>query len=104
MRSISEIHLGIHWFINLLCLQVSFIVERPESSEAKCWAKDALKSATTRTSSTAPREKYKWAKMSAEQRAKVEQQQQLQQKQQQQQSAQNLCIHKVYFTLTPLLF
>ncbi|VDM44986.1 unnamed protein product [Toxocara canis] len=51
--------------------KVTFIVERPESNEAKCWAKDALQSASTRTSSTAPREKHKWAKMSAEQRAKV---------------------------------
>uniref|UniRef100_A0A915B552 PDZ domain-containing protein n=2 Tax=Parascaris univalens TaxID=6257 RepID=A0A915B552_PARUN len=51
--------------------KVSFIVERPESAEAKCWAKDALKSASTRTSSTAPREKRKWAKMSADQRARA---------------------------------
>ncbi|KHN80619.1 hypothetical protein Tcan_13352 [Toxocara canis] len=51
--------------------KVTFIVERPESEEAKCWAKDALKSASIRTSSTAPLGKHKWAKMSAEQRAKA---------------------------------
>ncbi|CAD5235010.1 unnamed protein product [Bursaphelenchus xylophilus] len=48
--------------------KVSFIVERPVSSEAKLCVKTALLSASTRTSSTAPREKGKWAARSALQR------------------------------------
>ncbi|KAI6197268.1 hypothetical protein M3Y94_01204100 [Aphelenchoides besseyi] len=48
--------------------KVTFIVERPVSDEAKTWAKNALFSASTRTSSTAPREKAIWAAKAAHQR------------------------------------
>ncbi|CAD5227416.1 unnamed protein product [Bursaphelenchus okinawaensis] len=48
--------------------KVSFIIERPQSSEAKLYVKTALLSASTRTSSTAPREKAKWAARAAQQR------------------------------------
>ncbi|KAI6172348.1 Tetratricopeptide repeat protein 26 [Aphelenchoides besseyi] len=51
--------------------KVSFIVERPVSDEAKTWAKNALFSASTRTSSTAPREKAIWAAKAAQQRQAV---------------------------------
>uniref|UniRef100_A0AC34F625 PDZ domain-containing protein n=1 Tax=Panagrolaimus sp. ES5 TaxID=591445 RepID=A0AC34F625_9BILA len=45
-----------------------FLIERPQSSEAKLWAKTAILSSSTRTSSTAPREKHKWQLMAAQQR------------------------------------
>uniref|UniRef100_A0A7E4VBE6 PDZ domain-containing protein n=1 Tax=Panagrellus redivivus TaxID=6233 RepID=A0A7E4VBE6_PANRE len=48
--------------------KVTLVVRRPVSSEAKLWAKTAILSASTRTSSTAPREKQKWARMAAQQR------------------------------------
>ncbi|KAI6197183.1 hypothetical protein M3Y94_01194500 [Aphelenchoides besseyi] len=48
--------------------KVTFIVERPVTPEAKTWAKNALFSASTRTSSTAPREKATWAAKAAHQR------------------------------------
>uniref|UniRef100_A0A914QQX4 PDZ domain-containing protein n=1 Tax=Panagrolaimus davidi TaxID=227884 RepID=A0A914QQX4_9BILA len=46
----------------------TFLIERPQSSEAKLWAKTAILSSSTRTSSTAPREKHKWKLMTAQQR------------------------------------
>uniref|UniRef100_A0A914Y3K5 PDZ domain-containing protein n=1 Tax=Panagrolaimus superbus TaxID=310955 RepID=A0A914Y3K5_9BILA len=46
----------------------TFLIERPQTSEAKLWAKTAILSSSTRTSSTAPREKHKWALMAAQQR------------------------------------
>lgn len=48
--------------------KVTLTIYRPYSSEAKLWAKTAILSTSTRTSSTAPREKIKWAKMAAQQR------------------------------------
>ncbi|KAI6232753.1 PDZ domain-containing protein [Aphelenchoides fujianensis] len=48
--------------------KVSFIVERPVSAEARAWAKAAILSSSTRTSSTAPREKAAWAAKAALQR------------------------------------
>lgn len=48
--------------------RVTLIIYRPISSEAKLWAKTAILSSSTRTSSTAPREKVKWAKLAAQQR------------------------------------
>uniref|UniRef100_A0AC34QNY3 PDZ domain-containing protein n=1 Tax=Panagrolaimus sp. JU765 TaxID=591449 RepID=A0AC34QNY3_9BILA len=48
--------------------KVTLTIYRPYSSEAKLWAKTAILSTSTRTSSTAPCEKIKWAKMAAQQR------------------------------------